>query len=491
MKRRISFILALLILAGSMSCGSGSGDKTQDTTAGDTTTSGETTAEEVLTDGVPDIDMDGFVFSVYHNDPAQMHWTNVTLDIKEQDGEVLNEAIYKRNRAVEDRFNCAIEVTEFNDFQLGNTQIQKAVMSGDNEYDLWLPRDYYVVDSIPYLRPLNDLPYVNLDADWWFPQASKVFNFNGKQYAATSSFSLSPISRAGGFIFDKDIYDKIGADKTPYEYVRDNEWTLDTLARTAKLGYKDLNGNAQIDKEDQFGIGSSWKEIYARYINGSGISLISQDENGYPVFDLPDNQTAIDKMLRIFDLFNDKEIYNNPSKSDAEVLANGEIAKHNVLYVLGHPNGMGTKYRQLDNVNVGFVPCPKYDSDQERYYSPTWAAEMMVILKTLPEERLENVSAILEALSFAGHYDVLPIYKEVMMKGKYAQDIESEEMFDIVLDSMCFDFGYIAWEGTVANPLIAGIYASGEGNVVSTFAKLEGKINGVIEKLIKNLEVEE
>ena len=48
MKRRISFILALLILAGSMSCGSGSGDKTQDTTASDTTTSGETTAEEVL-----------------------------------------------------------------------------------------------------------------------------------------------------------------------------------------------------------------------------------------------------------------------------------------------------------------------------------------------------------------------------------------------------------------------------------------------------------
>ena len=57
MKRRISFILALLILAGSMSCGSDSGDKTQDTTAGDTTTSGETTAEEVLTDGVPELSL--------------------------------------------------------------------------------------------------------------------------------------------------------------------------------------------------------------------------------------------------------------------------------------------------------------------------------------------------------------------------------------------------------------------------------------------------
>ncbi len=151
---------------------------------------------------------------------------------------------------------------------------------------------------------------------------------------------------------------------------------------------------------------------------------------------------------------------------------------------------MGTTYRNVE-ADVGFVPCPKYDSDQERYYAPTWAAEMMVILKTLPEERIDNVSIILEALSFAGHQDVIPIYREVMMKGKYARDVESEEMFDIVLDSMCFDFGLIAWEGQVANLIIESIYASGEGNVMSTFAKLENQINGVINDLIEALEAEE
>lgn len=43
---------------------------------------------------------------------------------------------------------------------------------------------------------------------------------------------------------------------------------------------------------------------------------------------------------------------------------------------------------------------------------------MMAILKTLPDERLENVSAILEALSFSGMHDVLPIYREVTDEGK-------------------------------------------------------------------------
>lgn len=490
MKRRISFILALLILAGSMSCGSGSGDKTQDTTASDTTTSGETTAEEVLTDGVPDIDMDGFVFSVFHNNPTQMTWTNLTLDVAEPNGEVLNDAIYNRNRKIEDRFNCKIETTEFTEFQIGAKEISQEVMAGESNYDVWFPRDYNIPASIPYLRPLNDLPYVNLDADWWFPNASDVFRFNGVQYGATSYFSLSQVSRAAALDFNKDIYETIGAEKTPYEYVRDNEWTLDTFASVAKLGYSDLNGNARIDEGDRFGMGSGWREVYMRYILGSGVNFISRDDKGYPVFDLPGNQGAIDKMLHIFDLFNDKQIYNNPSKSNPDSVAYGTFQEGNVLFVIGHPFNMSVTYRELD-ANIGFVPCPKYDSEQERYYSPTYAGEMMAILKTLPDERLENVSAILEALSFSGMHDVLPIYREVTMKGKSARDLESEEMFDIVLDSMSFDFGLIAWEGDVVNPIIMGIYASGNGDVVSTFAKLSNKINGVVDKLVESIEAEQ
>lgn len=487
MNRNLSLILALLILTGVTSCGDS--EKPSENTANDSSESIENTAPEIITDGVPDIDMDGFVFSVYHNSPTGMTWTNLTLDVEEANGEALNDAIYNRNRAVEERFGCKIEVTEFDGFQLGAPEIEREVMAGDSTYDIWMPRDYNIPPSIPYLRPLNDLPYVDLDADWWFPKASQVFKFNDKQYGATSSFSLSPISRAAGFVFNKDLYAKTGAEKTPYEYVDDNEWTLETFAKVAKLGYSDLNGDGQIDENDQFGIGTSWKEIYSRFIVGSGVSFISREDNGYPVFDLPNNQNAIDKMLRIFSLFNDKQIYNNPSTTNAEQLANGVMKDNNVLFVLGHPNNMGTTYRNID-INTGFVPCPKYDSEQERYYAPTWAAEMMVILKTLPEDRLENVSAVLEALSFTSHQEVIPIYRDVMMKGKYAQDEESAEMFDIVLDAMTFDFGLIAWEGQVVNPIIAGVYASGEGNVASTFASLSNEINAVIEELIENLEDE-
>lgn len=487
MKKKLSLILAILMLSGMASCGD-TGEPSKTDTSADSSDA-ETTAPEVLTDGLPDVNMDSFTLKIYHNNPEQMTWTNLTLDVEDQNGEVLNDAIYDRNRAVEERFNCKIEVTEFDGFQISAAEISKEVMAGDSNYDVWFPRDYNVVSSIPYLRPLNDLTYVDLDADWWFPQASGVFRFNGKQYAATSYFSLSQISRAAGFDFDKDVYENIGAEKTPYEYVHDNEWTLETFAGLAKLAYNDLNGNAEIDSADRFGIGSGWREVYMRYIIGSGIEFISQDKNGYPSFDLPSNQNAIDKMIRIFDLFNDGQIYNNSTNSP-DAVANGTIKEGNVLFVIGHPFNMSVTYRDM-NANVGFVPCPKYDAEQENYFAPTYAGEMMAILKTLPDERLDNISILLEALSFAGKQDILPIYREKTMKGKSARDIESEEMFDIVLNSMTFDFGLIAWEGQVVNPIIMNIYASGEGNVMSTFSSLENQINGVINDLIEALEAEE
>ena len=168
------------------------------------------------------------------------------------------------------------------------------------------------------------------------------------------------------------------------------------------------------------------------------------------------------------------------------------IKDETALFGLGHPNNMGGLYRTVP-MNVGYLPCPKYDESQERYYCTTWASEMMVILKTLPDDRLENVSIILEALSFdsAREDGVMQIYKEVMMKGKYATNENCEKMFDIVLDSLSFDFGIIAWEGELINPLIKDIFASRKGNVVSSLESFTPKVQKQIDKLIENIESNE
>lgn len=492
MKKQFTLILAMLMLANLAACG-GDSPAPAGTTAADTADT--TAAPEELTDGLPEVDMDGFTFKFYHNDSANMTWTNLKLDVAEQTGDALDDAIWKRNRYVEERFNCVLEETIFSTNQsIGANEISQEVMAGDSNFDLWFPRDYNIPPSIPYLRPMNDLPYVNLDAQWWFPSASSAFNFGGKQYGATSYFSLSPISRAAGIVFNEDLYEEIGAEKSPYDYVREGKWTLDTFYDLSKLAFKDLNGDGQMDDGDRYGFGSSFKEMWVRFINGAGVDFIKKEGDAYPEFTLKTDEAAIDKLLYIFNKFNDPEVYHvtSANQGNMDTASVSTIKDGTALFALGHPNNMGGTYRAV-TMNVGYLPCPKYDEKQDRYYCTTWAGEMMVILKTLPDDRLENISIILEALSFdsAKEDGVMNVYKEVMMKGKYAINEDCMEMFDIVLNSLYFDFGVISYEGKVVNPLIKDIFASGEGNVASTLASHEPSIQALLEELQESIEANE
>lgn len=481
----LGFTLCLLV-----SCGGDASTPAQTAAAGPATeTASAAPPETKLTDGLPETDMNGFTFRIYHCSGSQMTWTNLTIDAAEQTGEVLNDAIYERNRGIEERFNYKMEVTEYTaDQRIEASQIRAEVTAGDSNYDLWMTRDYEITKSLSYLRPFGDLPHVDLDARWWFPQASESFKFKGVNYAVSSYFSLSPVSRAGGFVFNEDLYAELNLPKTPYDYVRENKWTLDTFRTVAKAGCADLNGDGVMDDSDRFGFGSSWKEIWARFIIGSGVSFIEKKGDDYPEFNIAKDEAAVSKLIRIFELFNDPNLYRNPN-TNMDTAAAATIKNGTALFALGHPNNMGGMYREAE-MNVGFVPCPKYDEDQDRYYSPTWAAELMILLKTFPDDRLENVSIILEALSFdsAKPGGVMETYREVMMKGKYASNPNCSEMFDVVLDGMTFDFAVIAYEAELFNPLIKEIYASREGNVASTLAKYAPIVQKELDTLIESIE---
>jgi hypothetical protein len=132
MKRNLTFILAMLIFVNITAC-AGSETTTDTITSGSDVTTAP--VEDELTDGLPEVNMDGFVFSVYNNSQEKMTWTNTTLDVESQTGEVLNDAIYKRNRNVEERFNCVIDVLSEGD-QISASQIEKEVMAGDSNFDL-------------------------------------------------------------------------------------------------------------------------------------------------------------------------------------------------------------------------------------------------------------------------------------------------------------------------------------------------------------------
>ena len=94
----------------------------------------------------------------------------------------------------------------------------------------------------------------------------------------------------------------------------------------------------------------------------------------------------------------------------------------------------------------------------------------------------------MESLCYYSDTFVIPMYKEVLLKTKYARDTESEAMLDIIIDSVSFEFGLNALQDTVANPLIIGAVVKGDGNIVSTLKKMEKSVATKIKALKDTVE---
>lgn len=483
MKRYLTLAITAALMLSAFSCGSGGEGKDSSTSAPDST--GEETTAPEETDGLPEKDMDKFELKIVHFDGNWLSWALTKLDAESETGDRLNDAIYKRNRNMEERFNCEINVTGKE--TITASDIQSEIMAGDSNYDVWFMYDNWTLGAVEYLLPWEELPYINLDREWWNPSATEVFNLEGKTYAAAGNYSLSVLSRASGFAFNKKIYNKMNRSENIYDLAREGKWTIDVMYDTAKNAYIDLDGDSSMNENDQYGISGSWKETFWRFLSGSDVRFISKDSNSDPVFDLQKNETAINKMLKIFDLFTEKGIYYNPQTKDVHSVQDSEEIFADGRLLFKTVNLFDLEALRTCDIDIGILPCPKYDENQENYYAPSFGAEISVLLKTLPEERKENVGMLLEALAYDTNANILPEYKEVLLKTKLARDNESEEMIDIIINSISFDFGINAWQNEVGVPIVQRIYVKNDPNVASTLAKMQKSVDAQINKLVEKL----
>ena len=119
-----------------------------------------------------------------------------------------------------------------------------------------------------------------------------------------------------------------------------------------------------------------------------------------------------------------------------------------------------------------------------------------LLQQPLPQRRFDRLPLdcrlmrliTLEALAYDTNKSIIPEYKEVLLKTKYARDNESEDMIDIMANSVSFEFGLNAWQDTVANPLVKNIFVARNPSVASTLAKMQTSVDTQIEKLVEKLE---
>jgi len=442
-RKNFTLILVLAILMSSLSgCG---GSTTKDTSAVSETAETaeiieETTEEEgrlAISDGLPDTTFGGEEFCVLtRNREDFINDIGVELELT---GDVTDDAIYERNRSVEERFDVAI-VGEYAENTGTDTiaRVDAAVLAGDDSYDIvenQITQMAGAVTSGNYLDWYTQLPYVDLTKPWYVGNARDALSINGHAYAMIGEFNLDVLRFTYCMFYNQDIAAEYSLEDI-FTVVKEGRWTYDQLKMLADTVYVDLNGDGIKDFDDRLAITGDPLSQVVTYQYAFDNPVASLDSDGLPYVSL-DREKGHDIVVKLNALY--WESIGGLTKNEHGA-GFGTWKAGNSLCYTRNINTM-TSLADLE-FDFSIIPYPKYNEEQTNYYTMSDGAHgTMMIPKTISDK--EMTSIIIEALNAETYKQVVPAYFDTSLQNRYARDTGSSEMLEIILNGRVFDFGYI------------------------------------------------
>ena len=358
-------------------------------------------------------------------------------------GDPVSDVLFERNKAVEQRLN--VKITCVNDSDAIG-KLVTAVKSNSSDYDILVDMCWKTAPKFTegYFADLRQTEYLDFDKIWWNQSFNDVVVFNDKQYGVTGAMVLSLYRRTHTTVFNKPLFVNANQ-KFLYEYVEDGTWTLDKQASLVPLFHQD-NGNQVADKEgDIYGFISNDFIYVDPYWSACEVDIVKKDADGQYewVFNTDKMFDMAEKVLALY-YGTDGAAYIETDDGKAESTVcdmfsagYGAMATMTIsLLESGEMRDMPQEY--------GVVPIPKYSQSQETYRSQMHDGFTIVCIPTTVQgERLNEMSALLEAMGSSSYNLVRPVYYETTLRTKIAQDPQSSVMMDLIINNIYLDAGFV------------------------------------------------
>lgn len=472
MKKALVWLLAVLMLASLLAGCANNNDPTEDTT--------KTEEQSNVLDNlnVPDKKYNGKEFMFLTRDAAE--WTTVDIYSAELDDDPINSAVYRRNDAIQSKYDLTILETQVAD---PVAAVEKDVKGGAGEYDAIVQKlgQCATIATKNYLHNLRDVPYMDFDQSWWDQKALEGLSIGNKVYFATGDLLTSDNDGTFIVMFNKTIAEDNGLEDI-YELVNNKQWTFQKMYDMASVAVKDLNGNGKMEHDqDILGTAITGNSGYCM-MYAAGVVITAKNDNDVPEFVL-DVERAVESIPLSYSIIGDDKMaldMNNTGGS-TDVVENGKTCFGNG-HALFFQECMQCVIRLRSyDVEFGVVPFPMFNEEQGEYYSHMNEVGGMVSIPTsLIGEDLENIGALVETMAAYSVDTLTPAYYEISLISKSTRDEESRPMIELILANRIYDLGYVfdsAWGNYVYS--IASKYIDGKTNVASTksnsFKKQMGK----------------
>ena len=426
MKRTLCALLCMLLLTSSCGSTSEPTKEISDPAAqNDTATESEETAETVLTAALPEVNYDGYAFTILTLKDYSRRY-HLTAD--ETSGEPLNDATYERNNKIYDRLG--VEITTHEDDSTA-AALQNAVASGDTTYSMVLPHPNAEVGllkmvSLGLLYNQTELPIVDWSKPWWNDNARQTLSIKDTAYLASGDYSLT-CQGMQGILFNKELMTNLGITANLYTLVREGKWTMDAFLPLVETAPVDLNGDGKRTADDRFGIlpnniGYCWQIAM-------GQPFTAKDDDGYPRAAM-----KTERMQKIVELccqmatsdacFVTSYSYATYDTSDFKKI----FTEGRTLFAALDIGGLYATLRDIE-FDFGIVPFPKLDEAQDGYKTFCGAGIEGVPLNI---EDPQRTGVILEALSYYSYEYQRPVFFDIVLENKAVRDTDSYEMITIM-----------------------------------------------------------
>ncbi len=478
------FLASLLIACGDRSGGTDAGNVSADSIGGETTAA---PAEETYPYA---IEVTEGAFRILNC--IDDWWTNMNhiMDYEENQPDMVADAVYTRNRKIENDMGITVSVIK-EDYEQLYALMRQGVEAGDDAYDVcYLPLCAWGSSTIiggGYQINLYDIPELHLDAEWWNASfiSSMTVGSGGDEmiYAVSDYANLCGYSYTGMLFFNKDMMRTLGMDM-PYDAVRNGTWTYDLLFTEYAKQAANLNG-AQSFKTDStspaiWGLGVQHAEGPLAMINGSGSFLVEKNGDNMPEMNasLARLSDVYDKLLGHFSQDGNAIMVNESDVFSAKTLF---MNSQELFFYQTIGMSLSPDFRGLE-LEYGMLPIPKYDAAQEQYHSHVseYALAMNIPASVTDPARVGKIVDYMEYLSYT---ELFPIFYEALCY-KGIRDEDSIAMLEIINNSQTADIGYLyGFTTDLMNSLCNNILGG-----KNTFASNVEKQTKNIEKKIADLE---
>lgn len=400
-----------------------------------------------------------------------------------------SDAVYYRNRDVENAFNVKFTKTLVElppDIQ---TAVQRDQSAGTRAIHLAYGGIVSTGQDIfnnGYAAPIDSYPQIELESPWWQQTLTDYYAIGDRLFFLSGDMLPEYFERPSCVLFSKKIMEDYGIDEDLYAAVRAGEWTIDKMFEIASnipaggsvMRYSPADGSAGINL--LFGSGATVTKFDAGHIPYIEDSLSPEIMN---LAVKVSAQTGNSSLSYAFD------VAAGHGKLELEEMFAGD----EILFLFDVASGIA-RLRELDVNGFGILPNPKASAEQKQYYTYTSTDGASALFIPKNEMDAEMIGVIVEAMGAYSYMHIRPTFYDKRLKSRSVYDVESKEMLDIIYSTQVYDlfdlYGGGSWakgNGELWQELNRAVLYD-PSNISGTYASLIKATQLGVKKMLKNAE---